>query len=897
MRLTPVSLWRHFTRGFRALNNEHDTDRDMRDELSHYTEQLVHSKIAAGATPEHARKSAQAEIGNMTNIREGVRASLWETTVSSAWSDMRYAFRTLRRNPVFAIVVVAVISIGVGAVTTIFSGVNAYLLRPLPGASDATRLLQVDRIKPGGKEGTQGSFAYYTFLRDGTKTLNGLAAWSKVDLSISRGNNGVVAYGNIVTDNFFSVLGARPALGRFFLPGESDPGTSHPVVVVSHDFWRNHLGADSTIIGKTVGVNGQQFTLVGVAAPDFNGVFTPLKTAAWVPLSMQPSLKPQRSLDGQTMWLWVFGRLRDNVSTEQARTELKTLLGSYVTQANEPEWARKNYTDVRTIALTGLPDDAHKAMLAFMSVLLAASIVVLIIAGVNIAAMLSARGIARRHEMALRAALGAQRSRLVRQLVTETLVLFAAGAFGGILLAVAATRGLEQLPVPTTEPLFIKLPIDSRVLLFSVLLSVACGVAFGLLPALRAARRDLQSQLRTDNAGSGRRRPVVSNVLVVGQLALSMVLLVSAALLVRALQRSQQADAGFDANGVSVAGFSSEAWGYGEQRAQLFFDQLQQRVSGMPGVEEVSYGTVVPVTLNSSEFDISAGSTDNGAPDAQSIHVKTNSVSPKYFDVLRLRMIVGRDFTEQDRTGSERVAIINETLARRLAKDQSAIGRTFRRNGDKDGAYRVIGVVNDANYATRSEPSTPFVYLPFAQHWESDPTLFVRSTEDASQVAKMVTRVVRDIDPTLPLPNTLSMNAAMSFSLLPQQVAAIVAGSLGLVGLLLATVGLYGIVAYSVGQRTREIGIRMTLGAQRGDVQRGVVRDGMKLAATGVLIGLSLSVAASQALKAYLYGVSPLDGVTYVAMSLLFVGVTLLANYLPARRASMTDPMQVLRGE
>lgn len=895
MRATPVALWRHVTRGLYALRNNRGADRDLQDELAHYAEQVEQSKIAAGAAPEQARRAAQLEVGNMTNIRESVRASLWETTVSSAWADVRYAMRTLRRNPVFATVVVAVIAIGIGAVTTIFSGVNAYLFKPLPGANNASRLLQVDRIKPGGDESTQGSYAYYTYLRDGAKTLSGLAAWSKVSLTISRGNSGVSAYGNIVSDNFFSVLGARPALGRFFLPGEGDPGGAHAVVVVSHDFWRTQLGADSSMIGKTVGVNGQPFTLVGVAAPDFNGVFTPLKTSAWVTLSMQATLKSERTMDGQTMWLWVFGRLRDNATQQQARAELKVLLGNYVKQSIEPDWARKNYTEIRTFPLTGLPDDAHKAMAAFLSVLLAASIVVLIIAGVNIAAMLSARAIARRHEMALRAALGAQRSRLVRQLVTETLVLFALGAIGGVGLAVAATRALEQMPLPTDQPLVITLPVDGRVLTFSIILSIVCGITFGLLPALRAARRDLQTQLRTDNSGSGRQRPIVSNILVVGQLALSMVLLVSAALLVRALQRSQQTDSGFNASGVSVAGFTSEAWGYNDEKAQQFFERLRERVLNTPGVTGAAYAGIVPVTSSGSGFTITPGS--DAAADSRNsngIVVGSNSVSPGYFNLLQIRLLDGRDFAVSDTKSSEKVAVINETLARKLSSSGSALSKTFRWGKT---TYTVVGVVHDAKYQTLNEAPKSFVYLPLAQQWQSDPNLLVNGPADAHAMARAIASAVRELDSALPVPTVLTLETAMSFSLIPQRVAALVAGSLGFVGLLLATVGLYGIVAYSVGQRAREIGIRMTLGAQRGDVQRGVLRDGMKLAGIGVLTGLLLSVAASQALKAYLFGVSPLDAVTYVAMSLLFISVTLLANYLPARRASMADPMRVLRGE
>lgn len=895
MRITPTSIWRRITRGLSSLTNSRRADSEMQDELAHYLEQLVASNISAGMSPQDARRSAILEVGNQTNIREHVRASLWETTVSSAWGDMRYALRTLRRNPVFTIVIVAVIAVGIGAVTTIFSGVNAYLFKPLPGTTNGSRLLQIDRTKPGTTEGTQGSYAYYTYLRKNASSMSGVAAWSKVDLTISRENGGVTAYGNIVSDNYFSVLGARPYLGRFFLPGEEQSPGANALVVVSYDFWRAHLGADSSIVGTTVGVNGKPYTLIGVAAPEFHGVFTPIVTSAWVPLSMQPHVKPLRSLDGRTNWLWMYGRLADGVAEAQARAELHSLLSEYVRTADEPEWARA-YTGVRTFVLTGLPDDAHKIMAAFLSVLLAASTLVLIIAGVNVAAMLSARAIARRHEMALRAALGAQRGRLVRQLVTETMVLFVGGAGLGVLLAWTATNALEQISLPNNVPFDISLPLDMRVLAFAVVISLVSGVLFGLLPALRAAQRDLQSQLRSDSVGSGRRRPIVSNVLVVGQLALSLVLLVSAGLLVRALQRGQNTSPGFDATGVSVAAFASEAWGYNREKAERFFADLRERLRAMPGVTAVSYTSTVPVTMegNSTMITIDASpAMPAGALGA--IKVGNNAVETDYFSALGIPLLEGRGISDADTRTAAPVVVINETLARKGWAGKSAVGRTLKMY-DKDRL--IVGVVRDSKYSTLTEPTTGYVYQPLQQEWRSDISLLVRGSQPADEsIARAIVATVRELDKALPTPIVRSMPAAMSFSLVPQRVAAMIAGALGAVGLLLATVGLYGIIAYSVGQRRREIGIRMTLGAQRGDVQREVIRDGMRLASIGVVSGLALSVAASRLLISYLYGVSPMDGLTYGSVALLFVGVTLFANYLPARRASLADPMMVLRGE
>lgn len=891
MRKTPTALWRRLTRGLRALTNSRAADQDLQDELTHYVEQLVASRLAAGMSPADARRAAVLEVGNQTNIREGVRASLWETTVSSALADLRYSLRTLARNPVFTLVVVGVIAVGVGAVTTVFSGVNAYLLKPLPGASDASSLLQIDRTKPATNESTQASYSYYQHLRQNSRQFSGIAAWSKVDLTISRANGGISAYGAIVSDNYFSVLGAQPALGRYFLPGEDQNPGSHALVVVSHDFWREYLNADSAVVGKTVGVNGQPYTLIGVAAPEFHGVFTPLRTAAWVTLSMQPQLKPLRSLDGNTNWLWLYGRLRGESSQSQADLELRSLLQSYASNADEPRWAR-DYLGIRTFTLTGLPDDAHKDVAAFLGVLLAAAVVVLVIAGVNVTAMLSARAVARRPEIALRAALGAQRSRLVRQLVTETSVLFFGGSVGGLLLALAATRLMEQLPLATSQQLVISLPIDSRVVLFALAVSAVCSVAFGLLPALRAARNDLQSTMRSHSSGSGRRRPVVSNVLVVGQLALSMSLLVCAGLLVRALQHGQLTDPGFTPGNVSVASFASEAWGYDENRSRAFYQQLRERMEALPGVSSVSYAGAIPVTRQGSGGNIEVEGV--GGEPLQSISVGRNDVDAGYFNVLEIRVLEGRGFEKTDRKGTNAVAVINCTLAKRIAPSGSALGRTLQLGSQ---GVLVVGVVQDAKYVTLDEAPQSFLYLPMAQQWRSDQSVFVRSSGGAVATAAALASVVRDIDQALPPPTVLTMTAAMSFSLIPQRVAALVAGTMGLAGLLLATVGLYGIIAYSTGQRRREIGIRMTLGAQRGEVLRSVLREGMLLAGLGVVVGLMLSVAGSRLLTAYLYGVSPIDAITYSVVAILFVGVTLVANYVPARRASLADPMVVLRGE
>ncbi|MEO5818249.1 MAG: ABC transporter permease [Gemmatimonadaceae bacterium] len=890
-----TALWRKIARGTHGIVHEADAARDVRDEVEHYLDETAAALVAQGMTPSAARRAARLHLGTPASIREEVRASLWESTVTSLVTDVRYAARMLRRSPIFTVVVVLVISLGVGAVTTIFSAANAFLFKPLPGANDATRLVGIDRIESRGDGGTQASYPYYVLLRDRNRTLSGVAAWSKTDLTITSGGTGHAAYGNLVSGNFFSVLGVRPAIGRFFLPEEDATPLTHPVIVVSHAFWRSELGGDSSAVGRTVGVNGTAFTLIGVAPPEFRGVFTPIVTSAWVPLMMQPRIRPNRSLDAAaSSWLWTFGRLKDGMSRETARQDLIALTRARITEGVEPEWMRNN-DSIRLISLTGLPDDARKAMLAFTGMLLGVALLVLVIASVNVGAMLSARAVARRHEMAIRVALGAARGRLVRQLLTESLVLFALGAIGGLSLATVSTGLLERIPLPLSVPLSLELSPDVRVLAFALLLSLVTGLVFGVTPALRASNPDIAGRLRNDARTGDGRRGIVSDALVVGQLALSLVLVVSAGLLLRALERGSSVDPQFDVTGVATASLKSESWGYDEPKARAFSRTLRERIEAIPGVTHVSYTSGLPLQWDNSNTDIRLDDAPPAsASDSRGTRVRVNQVDVDYFDVLRIPIVDGREFVRTDDETAPRVAIVNETLARKHWPGGSAIGHTFLSN---DQRVTIVGVARDAKYATLTESTPEMAYFALAQEWQAEQVLMVRTTQGAEALAPAIQGAVASLDPSVPRPTVISLQRATQFVLLPQRVAAFVAGALGVLGLVLATVGLYGIIAYSVSRRSREIGVRMALGARAVDVQRMVVLSGMRLAGLGVVIGLLLAAGASRLLVAFLYGVNPLDAPTFVATSLLFVAVALMASYLPARRAAMADPLIALRAD
>jgi predicted permease len=791
----------------------------------------------------------------------------------------------LARTPLFTAVAVLCIALGAGAVTTIFSAMNAVVLRPLPGAADPGRLVDIERRSQDGSERAQASYSLYEQMRNGSKTMDDVAAWSKVDLSIGIDGRGHAVYGNIVSGNFFRVLGVKPALGRFFLPQEDRTPLTHPVVVVAHSFWKRQLGADPNAIGKAVTVNGHPFTIVGVAPPGFRGAFTPLDVQAWVPLMMQAQLRPGRDLT-TAVWLWTFGRLKAGASVESARQELGAIISNYAATRVDSYGA---YTSATLSPMTGLPVDAKAAFLGFAAIFFGAALFVLLIASVNVAAMLSARGIARRREMAVRAALGAGRGRLVRQLLTEVLLLFLFGGAGAVAFAAVATSALERLPIPGDTPLLLEISPDMRVFVFALLLALVTGLVFGIGPALRAARVDIVARLRSESAGSGTRRTLMSNALIVGQLALSLLLLVAAALFVRALDFGARVNPGFDQSGVATTSLNTESWGYDEAKGRAFYRELRDAVSRLPGVSAVSYTGRIPLTMSGSGDTIAVENAPGGrAP------IQLASVDTGYFAVLRIPLLQGRGFTRQDDDTGPRVAVVNETFARRFWPDGSALGRTF---GFRDARVTIVGIARDAKYSDLSESTPAFAYFPLAQMWQRDQALLVRAAGEPHLAASGIERAVLDIDPLLPRPTVIPLTEATGIVLLPQRAAAWVTGGLGIVGLLLAAVGLYGIMAYSSARRTREMAVRMALGAQRADVLGIVVKEGMRLAGLGVAIGVLLAAGATRVIAGLLFGVSPLDPLAFIVMSAVFAVVALVACYLPARRAAAGDLAEVLRAE
>ena len=802
-------------------------------------------------------------------------------------TDLRLTLRMLLARPLFAVVVIAAISLGVGGVATIFSGLNALVLRPLPGVTDGDQLVLIDRRAPDFSEGVSASVRFYEHLRENSRSLADVAVWSRVPLTVVIGQDAYGLSGNIVSANYFDALGVRPAAGRFFQDGEAAPS-----IVLAHATWISRFNGDPTIVGDSIPVNGRPYQVVGVAPAAFRGTFTPLKVDAWVPLAAQPHLHPQRDLADQP-WLWTLGRLKPGMASGQARSELATLAAGWVASGGD-QYVR--YSSIRLTPLTGLPDDARRALLGFGAVLLGAALLVLVIAAANVSTLLAMRATARRREMGIRTALGAGRGRLVRQLLTETLTLFVAGGLGGTLLAIVGTSALERLPIPADQGLSLELSPDVRVLLFSIAVSLGVGLLFGTVPALRSASRNPALLLRTSSAGGGR-RTLTSNALIVAQIGCSLVLLTTAGLFVRAVSAGASMDPGFDASRVVLAAFDTRAYGYDEARARAFYSSLRWRVESSPAVESVSYSNSVPLTFADSMTSVVVDGSGTAGAERQRMLVGSWTVDTRYFGTLGIPLLAGREFTTADAPSSGDVAIINETFARRAwpsISPAAAVGRTYL-SGDEP--VTIVGLAADSKYVTLGEAPTPFVYRPQAQRWGTGQTLFVRATGDPSAAARVIQEAVASIDPLLPRPSVTTLSREASTALLPQRVAAIVTGVLGAAGLVLAAIGLYGLVSYGVTLRLREIGVRLALGASRGDVVQMVLAQGLRLTAVGAALGLLASAFATRFVQSYLLNVSAMDPVAFGGAALVLVAVAVLAAIVPARRAGSADPLVVLRTE
>ena len=808
------------------------------------------------------------------------------------WQDAKYGFRRLRKSPGFTALAIVSLTLGIGANTAIFSLVNTVLLRPLP-VKEPEQLVQVYGTLHGGADYTIQSYLNYTDYRDRNEVFSGTLAYRFAPMSLSHGGANERVWGYLVSGNYFDVLGVQPVLGRGFLPEEDRTPGSHPVVVLSYGCWQRRFASDTSIVGRTIALNGHKFTVVGVAPEKFLGTEVAYAPEIWAPMMMAREIEPgSRWLNSRNDDnLFVVGRLKPGVTVEQAEQSLASL----TLQLAKEHPAENEGRGVRLMTPGLFIPDIRNSVIGFTGVLMAVVGLVLLLACVNLANLLLARATERRKEIAIRLALGASRFRLVRQLLTESVLLSLAGGACGLLLAAWINDLVTATKLPTDIALNFELHMDWRVLVFTLGLSLATGVVFSLLPALQSSKPELLPALKDEGSMGGFRRSRLRNALVVAQVALSLVLLVCAGLIVRGLQAAQSMRPGFNPENAVALSFDVGLQGYDEPKGRDFQRQVLERARALPGVRSAALVYNLPLSINYNSSTIYI----EGQPAASSSQLPLaipNYVSPDYFQTMGIGLR-GRDFTLQDDKKETRVAVVNETFARRFFPAQEAVGKRFNFGGPNDPFWEIVGVAADGKYETLGESQKPAFYRPLLRDYNTTVTLVARTAGDPRTMINALRREVQALDPTLPLYDVKTLTEHMQVPLFPARTAATVLGSFGVLALVLAAIGIYGVMSYVVAGRTREIGVRMALGAQASDVLRLIVRQGMTLAIVGLACGLVAAFAAARLLTGLLYGVSPSDPLTFAGVALLLGAVALLACYVPARRATKIDPMVALRYE
>lgn len=813
-------------------------------------------------------------------------------------ADARLAVRLLLRSPVFAATAILSLALGIAASSTIFSLTDALMFAPRAGVEDPSRVVDIGR-STGGSGFDNMTHPSFRYLQQHTTTLSGLASvdFSARPLSLRVGEGSERVFGSVVSGNYFDVLGTRAALGRFFSADEDRVPGQHPVVVLTHAMWMERFGGNPDILGTTIRINNQDFAVIGVAEPGFEGTSL-IGTDLWIPTAMLGAVRggPNADLltEPRAVWHVAIGRLAPGVSHEQALAELNTLMAAY--KQSEPRAPESH--GVALAPLGRIPGPVRTPFLGFIGILFALTGALLAIACANVSGMLLARATARRREIATRLAVGAGRSRIIAQLLTETAVLFVAAAAAAVPLTAWLTAVLASVQPTLPVPITIDLQLNPRVLVFALGVSLVAAVVFGLAPARQALGGSLVSNLYGAYATADRRRFRLRNTLVVAQVALSLMLVVTAFMFLRTLRNAANVDPGFETRNVTLVNVDVSLAGHREAQAVPVVERMQARLAELGGVESVATARMIPLqggSLGLGRIRVPGYSNSMGE---DSVRADWNVVSPEYFETLHMPLVDGRALAATDREGAPLVAVVNETFARTVWPDRPAVGQRFMQSGfeDDDRPIEVVGVVADAKYRYLGEEPTPFVFVPFAQQPLSDTTFFIRHAEGRPIVADARTAIAQ-VDAGVPVLLAQSFDEAAAIGLLPQTLAAWVAGAVGVVGIFLAALGLYGLMAFLVAQRTREIAIRVALGATRREMQTMVMRQAAKLGLYGGVTGLALAAGVGTLVQSLLVGVPAVDPVSLGATALLFTLVLAAASWLPARRAATTDPASALRAE
>ena len=814
--------------------------------------------------------------------------------MNSFWQDVRYSLRMIAKAPGYAAIAVLTLALGIGANTTIFSWINSTLLNPIPGLASPSEVVALSLGR-----GTDNPFPFtypdFESMRDGQQSFVGITAANIAPMSLTGKGKPERVWGMVASANYFDLLGVRPILGRGFLPEEDTKPGGAPVAVISYRLWQTHFGANPDVVGQTLEINQHPYTIVGVTPAVFQGSQTGLRSEIWIPIMMEEQLMPQGDLihDHHYFWLTALGRLKPGVRPEQAQEEMTLRLKREA--KNYPE-EHKGHDSVSVYPLWRNPFGANQFLSTLLPMLMTIAGLVLLLACANVANLMLVRSVARRREIAIRLSLGANRWRLVRQLLVESLILALAGGLVAFALTFW-TAGTFMKFVPKTDfPISLGMRVDHTVLLATMVISVLTGVIFGILPALRASGEAPIAVLKEDtgSASGGMRKARLASALVVAQISLSLLLLICAGLFIRSFMSAQQINPGFNAHNVLIATYDLFTGGYSEASGVEFDRQLVAKLEAQPGIQSVALSSRVPLGFGGGSTAVNPEGYVSQAN--ESMETQVAIVTPNYFQTLQIPLVKGRDFTPQDTKSSQRVVIVSETFVNRYWPNQEALGKQLNSDLTHEW-FTVVGVARDSKVNGLNEKPTPFLYLPQYQVYRATMIVLARTNGDPLAAGKTVEKTIHELNADLVVFDITTLELREQIASFGQRVAGTFVGAFGLLALVLAAVGIYGVTSYTTRQRTHEIGIRMTLGASKQDVLRLVLGHGLRLTLIGVILGLAASFALTRFLTSLLLGVTSTDALTFSSVALLLCAVALLACFIPARRAMRVDPMVALRYE
>ena len=882
-------------------------ERELAEELESHLEMHIEDNLRAGMNPQEARRQALVKLGGLTQTKEECRRRRGFPMLEDLWQDLRYGVRILARHPGFTAVAVLALALGIGVNTAILSAVNGFVLRPLPVDKPAELLTPYW----GRKTDTQvwGEFSYpnYVDLREQNRSFSDLCAWMETSAGISSSESrnagdserAEVVWGELVSGNYFDVMGVKPLLGRGFLPEEDLTPNAHPVTVISHALWQRRFDADPAILGKTIYLNGLPYNVIGVMPESFLGSTFYLHHSFWVPLMM--AQKFGRRAEWQTNRNYalfkLYGRLKPGLTLAQAETDLNLVADSLAKLYPGDNADTKIQL---TTEVEGRYADATRVIRYGGLLALCVSGLVLLLACANVANLMLARAATRAREIGIRLAIGASRGRIVRQLLTESVLLSLLGGVLGLALAYWGTDVMRANFPPVPYPISLDFAPDVYVLKWMLLVSLLTGVIFGLAPALLASRADLVAVIK-GAAGQTRRRRRwnLRGALVVAQVTISIIVLICAGLFIRSLSKALETDPGFRTENLVTMMINPRVLGYDQKAIWRFFPEVLRRIETQPGVRAAALTDDLPLTVG----DLSRGPIvkegEAEPPPNQGVISACSFVSPKYFETMRTPLVMGRDFTERDDADAPPVVVVNQEFARRFyGSTENAVGKRFR-FAQGTPLLEIIGIAKDGLYRNLYEDRRPYMFLPVYQQAHGGVTLLIsaQSAADLQAVAESARREIAQLDARLPVVGVMLAEENLSLAYWGPRMAAGMATTFGVLALVLATMGLYSVMTYDVSQRTREIGIRMALGAQVRDVLRLIVSQGVQMVLVGVVLGLAGAFALTRVLASLLLGVGTTDLATFIGVAVLLVAVALLACYISARRAARVDPLVALRHE